>query len=210
MKLLTRKWINNSLYSFNKGYFNKVNCIYNAHQPIPFNTFESEFEYQNYISKLYYKNPSNINGWLTPVEIFSPYYAEAFGQWMIDNYEQSNDNLDIYEIGCGNGTFGLDLLNWLQQYNLEIYNSTKYNFIDISNRLSKLQKQRLKKHQHLCQFKNMSFIDWNKIVKKNSFIFAFELLDNLPHDKIILNTKTNTFEQVNYLIKDDGYTIDQL
>ena len=49
------------------------------------------------------------------------------------------EDLVIYEIGAGNGTLAMDILDYIRSAYPEVYECTHYNIVEISGRLAKSQ-----------------------------------------------------------------------
>lgn len=54
-------------------------------------------------------------GWLTPVEIFRPWYGIAIAQHILQLYAPQGGPLKIVEIGGGSGTCMVDVMRHIQQ-----------------------------------------------------------------------------------------------
>lgn len=52
--------------------------------------------------------------WMTPVEIFAPYYSHALAKYILRLPDVDAENLRIVEAGGGSGTNALHILNYLQ------------------------------------------------------------------------------------------------
>jgi Putative S-adenosyl-L-methionine-dependent methyltransferase len=122
-----------------------------------------------------------------------------------------NDNnespLVIYELGGGTGTLAKDILNWLRHYNPEVHATCQYTCIEISPALAELQYQRVVTEQegiHEKQFQVVrgdaaEYATWQigrGLGKKDEkdeqcFVVAMEVLDNLPHDKVIFSEENS-------------------
>jgi hypothetical protein len=78
-----------------------------------------------------------------------------------------------------------------------MYSSTKYTCLDISDHLLQKCKQSLEQeHEKLVfdqkvKFMNRDIVDYD-IAHEEPIIFVFfEILDNFPHDKIIIDKQSN-------------------
>src|SRR5690606_4185347 len=58
---------------------------------------------------------------------------------------------------------------------------------DLSSELNKIQKKRLIEHSKHFKAYNCSICDWKTLDDRECFIIALEVLDNFPHDKIIID-----------------------
>lgn len=92
------------------------------------------------------------------------------------------EDLIIYEIGAGNGSLMLDVLDYIAENEPEVYERTKYRIIEISGRLAKLQRQRAsgangrRDHSDVVQVFRGSIFDWTEVVPEHCFFLAFEVL----------------------------------
>ena len=55
----------------------------------------------------------------------------------------SYEDLVIYEIGAGNGTQAIDILDFIRSAYPEVYKRTHYNIVETIGRLAKLQEELL-------------------------------------------------------------------
>jgi SAM-dependent MidA family methyltransferase len=212
---LVRDFLSCSLYSPTSGYFNTSNRIYSTETEnlINFAQLKNHTAYYKRLSELY---AMHEDSWLTPVEIFKPYYAQAIAKWMIDTAakaQKSNEDkktskqLRIIEMGGGNGTCALNILDYLQANHPELYAQTHYTIVEFSSMMQKQQLKTLNKHAALAinpnksqaaaassssgqkaakvDIMNMSILDWNELIESEVFVIGLEVLDNMPHDKII-------------------------
>lgn len=93
---------------------------------------------------------------------------------MLKNYPY--DDLVIYEVGAGNGTLANDILDLVQQeYPPEVYERIRYNIIEISPQLAKIQGKRLQSHPTVKVF-NKSIFDWDTPDNSACFFIALEVI----------------------------------
>ncbi|KAL7542562.1 hypothetical protein ACHAXR_011880 [Thalassiosira sp. AJA248-18] len=139
--------------------------------------------------------------WLTPVELFHPYYSNVFANFVrksmttIDEKRHGDGVFEIVELGGGRGTNANALLNHLSECHSDMYERLhRYTIFDTSPTLHELQRRVLiegSKHADKVVLRNIDMMD---VAEGNSkflthsdtptIVFALELLDNLPHDKI--------------------------
>lgn len=125
--------------------------------------------------------------WHTPTELFQPYYGEALARYILVNYKLNNfpyNDLIIYEAGAGNGTLMLNILDYLEKNEPEVYARTKYRIIEISSKLFNKQNSRLDRHKDKVEVINKSILEWNTKVNEPCFFIALEVFDNLSHDVV--------------------------
>lgn len=124
--------------------------------------------------------------WHTPTELFQPYYGEGLARYIIANHKSKNEGKDlvIYEAGAGNGTLMLNILDFLQKNEPEIYSTVKYRIIEISSKLFNKQNSRLERHKSKVEVINKSILEWDTLVNEPCFFIALEVFDNLSHDVV--------------------------
>ncbi|KAL8894147.1 MAG: hypothetical protein Q9192_004579, partial [Flavoplaca navasiana] len=130
VKMLTRDFIegmslfSNSLYNPNYGYFSKQAVIFNPGEPFEFNRIRDELDFQKILGQRYTDFEDKLDDkdfnetrqlWHTPTELFRPYYGEAMARYLVTNYMLAHHpftDLTIYELGAGNGTLMLNILDY--------------------------------------------------------------------------------------------------
>ena len=191
--LLIRDLIDNNLYNLNYGYFYKQAKIFNLDKPLRFNEIKNELQFNNLVEEVYQSNQRK-QLWHTPTELFKPHYSHSIVKYILQQYVKyfkQHGNLNIFEIGGGNGTLMLNVLNYLKEFEPSIYDKTTYNLIEISNTLaSKQLKLNFNHHSNKIKVVNKSIFDWNEYVHDPCFFIALEVLDNFSHDAIRFNLET--------------------
>lgn len=131
--------------------------------------------------------------WHTPTELFLPYYGEAIARYLISNYQRNFDPYDdliIYEMGAGNGTLMLNILDYIRALHPKTYDQTKFKIIEVSSALASLQSAQLKRtassrgHADHVEIINRSIFTWDTYVSAPCFFLALEVFDNFAHDVI--------------------------
>jgi hypothetical protein len=164
--------------------------------------------------------------WHTPTELFRPYYGEAMARYLVTNYKLTlypYHDLIIYEMGAGNGTLMLNILDYIEYVDPEVYERTKFKIIEISPALAELQKQKIREaasngggggHWSHVEVINKSIFDWDSYVHSPCFFLALEVFDNFAHDALRYDLETGQPRQGCVLIDQDGefyeYYVDQL
>lgn len=144
--------------------------------------------------------------WLTPVELFRPFYSDILANFVVENtlHNDTSDGIHIVELGGGRGTNANCMLTHLQQTQTVLYDRLSYTIIDASEPLIDLQKEVLSSTQHAAKvdfvFKDLLDVaeDRETLLEHANVptvVFAMELLDNLPHDKIRRNRTSRQLEQ---------------
>lgn len=126
-----------------------------------------------------------------------PYYAQAVAHHLATEYKLSlfpYNDLNIYEIGAGNGSLMTGILDFLRASEPEVYQRTHYHTIEISKQLADLQSSRARRagHSDKVQVVQQSIFDWDRVVSDPCFFLAFEVLDNLSHDVVRYTLDDNT------------------
>jgi hypothetical protein len=151
--------------------------------------------------------------WHTPTELFRPYYGEAIARYLVENYKLTHHpyhDLIIYEMGAGNGTLMLNILDHIRDLYPEVYEHTQFRIIEISTQLAQLQDQQLYKsaanrgHADHVQIINKSIFDWDSYVPEPCWFLAMEVFDNFAHDSIRYDPITETPMQGSVLIDSAG------
>jgi hypothetical protein len=193
---LVRDFVFDSLYNPQYGYFNsqgdlifskpKNKDLAPLEPLIHFGELRNQTEYIETLKKLY---ASQNQVWGTPVEIFQPYFAQAILNYILNKFEDKGTNpLLIYEIGGGTGTCALNILETLKQRHHSIYERTHYHIVEISSYFHNVQKERLDTNYkgHIqCHHKSIFEFRNEQHLEDHAFVIALEVMDNLPHDKIV-------------------------
>ncbi|KAF2199648.1 DUF185-domain-containing protein [Delitschia confertaspora ATCC 74209] len=208
VKMLLRDFIEDSLYNPNYGYFSKQVVIFSAGEPFDFSAMASEKEffqqlshrYTEFEDKLDYQEYNELRQlWHTPTELFSPYYGEAIARYLVEDYKYNfypYHDMNIYEMGAGNGTMMLNVLDYIREMHPEVYERTKYKIIEISTNLAGLQQSGLaasayaKGHASKVEIVNTSIFDWNTYVSSPCYFLALEVFDNFAHDALKYDFET--------------------
>ena len=200
---LTRDFISASLYSASAGYFNTSNRIYTAPSPssLDFSSLSSRDAYYQRLSSLYNEFD---DCWLTPVELFKPHYAHSIARWILQQEQQQADDLPaetlrIVEVGGGNGTCAAGILDYLRDKQPQLYQRTHYTIVDFST--TNRQRQLISLASHLnpptstttsssttaprVDVLTMSMLDWSETIEQRVYVIGLEVLDNMPHDKVV-------------------------
>ena len=269
--MLTREFISSSLYAQSVGYFNSNVRVFQSSSPqaIPFRACVDRNDYRRRLAELYETYPSC---WVTPVELFKPFYGQAIARWILETRrgelgpasvpkkvhpeadgavhlqtpeeaaQQAKEEaeaaraeqaaiakarasasssssklptaaplapLRIIEMGGGNGTCALNILDYLEKHYPTLYAQTEYTIVELSEVCARRQKDVLRRHArnhlsytpppnaapaadpnsraHLPRVRllHMSMISWREVVSDPSvFVLGLEVLDNMPHDRL--------------------------
>ena len=162
---------------------------------IPLDKFINKVLYDK--TKGYYMNNNPIGNkgdFITSPNI-SIMFSEMIAIWLISFWEKmgSPKNINIIELGAGNGEMMLQILKTVEKFN-KFKLSSNFIIYEKSPYLKKIQKNRIK-------FKNIKWINnLKKINKFTSIFIANEFFDALPIKQFI-NKDNNWFEK--YIINKD-------
>ena len=85
------------------------------------------------------------------------------------------EDLIIYEIGAGNGTLALNILDYIRDNYPQVYERTRYNIVEISSSLAKLQERKLKDHP-CVKIINQSIFHWDQREDSPCMFIAMEVI----------------------------------
>ena len=193
-----------SLYNPHYGYFSKHAIIFSPGEPFDFNHIDDGPAFYQLLGERYTEfedrldrtRPDNARQlWHTPTELFRPYYGETIARYLVSNYKLTlypYHDLNIYEMGAGNGTMMLNILDFIRDTDYEVYQRTKFKVIEISPNLARLQMQNLQNnaHQDHVEIVNRSIFDWDSYVHSPCFFLALEVIDNFAHDTVRYDCRT--------------------
>lgn len=82
----------------------------------------------------------------------------------------------IYEIGAGNGTLARNMLDYIRDHHPEVYERTRYNIIEISGSLAKLQRELLLEDHPNVTVTHKSIFHWDAPEPSPCFFLAMEVI----------------------------------
>ncbi len=90
----------------------------------------------------------------------------------------------IYEMGAGNGTLMVNIMEYLRQHAPHVYKQARYNIIEISQQLSERQEfnnisslsEQVNKYQSKVSIINKSIFDWDTRIPDECFFIALEVV----------------------------------
>jgi hypothetical protein len=188
---LMRDFVANHLYRKTESYFTQSAPVHYMQTPLDFRSMWGQSDYQSQLYDVY----QDIDGFMTPVEIFKPYYAQAIAKYMIDVLKGRNQ-LDTFtasspfvvtEIGGGNGSCAVGVLDFLRDNYPALYEHTRYEIIDVSRPFHERQRKVLAHHGSKVNLVNQNFFEYQGSSKAHGFFIGLEILDNLPHDKLVVD-----------------------
>jgi Putative S-adenosyl-L-methionine-dependent methyltransferase len=149
----------------------------------------------------------------TPTELFKPFYGYAIARYILHQYRSHyypRTNLCIYEIGGGNGTLMMNLLDYIYEHDPQVYAFMQYRVVEISQKLAQRQKRTLEEskyandHLQRVEIIQQDILTWSLPEQQPAYILAMEVIDNLPHDVIRYDPQTGQPFQGVVLIDPDG------
>jgi hypothetical protein len=197
--IFTHPPVRDSLYCPDYGYFTSgsgpVLPLDRDKDRFKFSTLSSQHGYQSLVMSAYEKG----HGWLTPVELFSPFLSRAIARHIILQHRNQSKPLHIIEIGAGRGQLATDILEYMRRHHDDIFDTMRYTIVEISPNLAAAQREYLQRWidlQKLVVVSNDATIWLNTDVERTKsdclqhanplsvHVIACEVLDNLPHDLI--------------------------
>ena len=82
----------------------------------------------------------------------------------------------VYEIGAGNGSLAMDILNFIQKRHPEVYERTRYTIIEISESLAERQRKALSSVHDCVEVVNKSIFRWQKREPSPCFVVMMEVV----------------------------------
>ncbi|KAF8920847.1 DUF185-domain-containing protein [Mucidula mucida] len=194
VKMLARDFIEDSLYNPHYGYFSKEATIFDSHEdPFDFANIRNSVHFQEEVATRYLPYGANDQLWHTPTELFKPFYGHAIARCLVSEYLLKYfpyEDFVIYEIGAGNGTLALNILDYIRDEHPDVYERTRYTIVEISANLVKAQKKKLNGVHPCVKVINQSVFRWGKREPAPCFFLAMEVVDNFAHDVIRYDMET--------------------
>ncbi|KAG1764824.1 S-adenosyl-L-methionine-dependent methyltransferase [Suillus occidentalis] len=208
VRMLIRDFIEDSLYNPHYGYFSKRATIFTApphcggvEGGFDFNKYRDSAEFEVDVAKRYREFGNGEEDgpgrqlWHTPTELFKPWYGQAIAQCLVSEYLLKYfpyEDFKVYELGAGNGTLALNILDFLKTHYPEVYDRTQYTIIEISEKLARAQRHRLYQQGHgqVVEVVNRSVFQWERKEHAPCYVVAAEVVDNFAHDVVRYDLKT--------------------
>ena len=86
------------------------------------------------------------------------------------------EDLKIYEIGAGNGTLALDILNYIRDEHPDVYERIHYTIVEISSNLVEIQKKRLLREHPCVNVVHKSIFHWDVREPAPCYFIAMEVV----------------------------------
>ncbi|KAJ8905983.1 hypothetical protein NDN08_002484 [Rhodosorus marinus] len=182
---LLRDYLHRYLYDQEVGFFSRLPLLEAPKQS--FNGFKSRADYDQTYERIVKQQGGKF---VTPSELFRPWYGASVARWAMTQHRlmEKNQPLRIYEVGAGNGSTAEDCLVYLQRHHPDVYESCVYTVIEVSYAMANTQKMRLAgfMDEGRAELFRGSIMDWENLVEDPCCVVALEVLDNMPHDKVVL------------------------
>ncbi|KAJ2785905.1 hypothetical protein H4R18_000294 [Coemansia javaensis] len=220
--MLARDFICDSLYNPAYGYFSRQALIFSPRTGYDFPRFRDSAEFLKVMGQQYDEVERELDDvrsiprqlWHTPTEILKPWYGYAVARHIVQQHKADRaagahaDPLVIYEVGGGNGTLMLNILDYVREHEPEIYAHAEYNLVEISPKLARQQLSRQaggasSPHANI-KIVNRSILDWTARVDGACFVVAMEVIDNLAHDVVRYGFETGEPYQAVVRVHGDG------
>ncbi|CAI2371507.1 unnamed protein product [Moneuplotes crassus] len=184
---MVRDFIRDRLYASSEGYFQKEDHqVGQLSEPIEFGQLLGYHAYRQQFEQRYPQN-----AWITPSEVFKPYFGYMVGNYIIENwYQNKYKNIRIVEIGPGTGVLAESIIEYLKMNAVQRRINFDYHLVEISESLCKNIEQRMEdsfpsliKNEQIKVF-NKSILEYDISTKVPTFVIGMEILDNMPHDRL--------------------------
>ena len=114
-----------------------------------------------------------------------PHFGNAIAQCIVSEYLLKYfpyEDLHLYEIGAGNGSLAMDVLNFIKERHPEVYDRTHYTIIEISASLADKQRQLLNPVHECVEVVNKSVFRWDKKEPSPCFLVMMEVVVSFQKD----------------------------
>ncbi|CAL5218657.1 g361 [Coccomyxa viridis] len=200
---MLRDFLQRSLYDADQGYFTAARDnapVGGVGKVLAFPQLAGEDGYRRAVREAYDRLEAS---WLTPSEIFTPYYGRAIANFILDKHSQMAEpgsKLSIVEIGGGTGTLARDVLDHVRSAAPQSYAECSYTSVEISPQLAQVQQHTvadIASHASCYEVECRDAGDpagWSS-TPDLTFILMMEVLDNCPHDRIHRSASSGDWQQ---------------
>lgn len=169
-----------------EGYFARQAPVGVLSEPIAFNFLLGENGWRAKQQQLYRELKTS---WLTPVELFKPWYGEAVARYIIRQHMRARPDqpLRIIEAGAGQGTLAANIMDFVERSHPRLYDRMTYRTVEVSQQLADAQRRRLEPHGGKFSVSIGDARDpavWGTGEPVYTYVVAMEVVDNLPHDRV--------------------------
>ncbi|CAG9466937.1 unnamed protein product [Pedinophyceae sp. YPF-701] len=193
--VLLREFISHSLYHPTKGFFNRrATPVGRLPAPIDFPALPGAGAYKAIVAHVFRELGVSF---LTPGEIFRPYYGHAVARWILEEHRRAARraapqrlNLQVYELGAGRASLACDILDYFRDHAAEVYGRMRYATVEASRELAGRQRQAFDERGHgrvasVQQRDASTAAGWGRRDARHCVVIATEVLDNMPHDRVV-------------------------
>jgi hypothetical protein len=180
-----------------KGYFATRLPVLAAHTALPFREMTGRADYERALTERYAERA----GFLTPAEIFAPWYSYAAARWAlawhrVDAAKAARvglrpPQLRVAEFGVGSGAHAVHFLDYVRTHAPAVFATCRYAGVDASQGACAAFEARLRAaHPGVAATivadarSAWALPEGFSDDSTPTVVFALELLDNLPHDKV--------------------------
>lgn len=194
MAVSGRRFIQSVLTAPKWGYFSAYDVLAAVPQ-LEFHKMLGAWEFHSQLAKAYNDSPT---GWLTPASVFGKLWAAAYadalairwaGRGPTSARPGTGPPLVVYELGAGAGHTGAAFADRLRASWPALYKRLEYITVEVSPRLADTQRQTMAAAGHAKKHRviQADAVDLHAVHNDDRpcTVLAFELLDNLPHDKFV-------------------------
>ncbi|KAH8832270.1 hypothetical protein DL96DRAFT_1458322, partial [Flagelloscypha sp. PMI_526] len=169
VKTLVRDWTEDSFYDPNYGYFSRQATIYTSSDELGLITMRSAAQFQDTMARRYL-------GWYGGDK---PFYRQAIAKCLVSEHLLKYflyEDLVTYEIGAGNGSLSIDIIDYMKLEYPEVYERTQHYIIEASTKLVEIQRAKLLPRHPLVTLNLKSVFDWDIV----SPLFPFPESTDFP------------------------------
>ncbi len=169
------------------SYFSKPVIAATPNGPLNFAAMRGRADYDLAVAGLF---AASAQGWLTPCEIFAPHYSHAVARCILAG-SPPRAPLRVLEVGGGSGAHAVHALDYLRAAAPQRYAGASYTILEASARLCAAQRAALQAAGHgaVARSVHADALQLGELPALHSrepcFVVALEVLDNLPHDKVV-------------------------
>jgi hypothetical protein len=134
---------------------------------------------------------------LTP----QPHYSRIIARALLSHYKLHHypyTDLQIYEIGAGNGSLMVDIMTFLRTEHPEVFERTRYEVVEISKPLAERQRQRAEEAGlevelvtgknagtgAQVRIQNVDFFEWQGQSREACYFVALEVFVSPPRSRL--------------------------
>jgi hypothetical protein len=181
-----RDYIARCLTRGESSYFSKP-VIAPLPRPLDFASLRGKSEYDRAVAALF---AASAQGWLTPSEIFAPHYSRAVAHWFL-SATPPRAPLRVFEVGGGSGAHAVNALDHVRAVAPARYATASYTILEASARLCGAQAAAIERAGHggVARSVHTDALRLGELpelhTREPCVVVALEVLDNLPHDKVV-------------------------